>query len=117
MELHLPRHHHFLRQPQLHKRTYLTDTTVGLYASAYSEDGRQVGWARRAESYRQGGDPSNTLGYNLGARLASIHVKEHLLDDIVGRVNALPRADETPHQIGFAEPRPPDANVQNAPAR
>jgi TPR repeat protein len=93
-----------------------TDTTVGLYASAYSEDGRQVGWARRAESYRQGGDPSNTLGYNLGARLASIHVKEHLLDDIVGRVNALPRADETPHQIGFAEPRPPDANVQNAPA-
>ena len=93
-----------------------TDTTVGLYANAYSEDGRQVGWARRAESYRQGGDPSNTLGYNLGARLASIHIKEHLLNDIVGRVNALPRADETPHQIGFAEPRPPDANAQNAPA-
>ncbi len=67
-----------------------TDTTVGLYATAYNERGTPVASARRAESFRQGGDGANTLGYNLGARLAAIHIKEHLLNDVVGRVDSVP---------------------------
>jgi hypothetical protein len=67
-----------------------TDTTVGLYATAYNENGTPIASARRTETSRQGGDAANTLGYNIGARLSSIHIKEHLLDEIVGRVNAVP---------------------------
>ena len=105
------------RQRELHKRTYLIRTRQSdfMRTPTARTDGKS-GSARRAGYVSAGRNPSNTLGYNLGARLASIHIKEHLLNDIVGRVNALPRADETPHQIGFAEPRPPDANAQNAPA-
>jgi hypothetical protein len=67
-----------------------TDTTLELYATAYDENGGVVGSAHRAETFRQGGDASNTLGYNIGSRLASIHLKERLLDEIVGRVNSIP---------------------------
>jgi hypothetical protein len=66
------------------------DTTVGLYANAYNENGTSIASARRTETSRQGGDAANTLGYNIGARLSSIHIKERLLDEIVGRVNTLP---------------------------
>lgn len=67
-----------------------TDTTLGLYATAYDENGTVVGFAQKAETFRQGGDPSNTLGYNLGSRLASIHLKERLLNEIVGKINSIP---------------------------
>ena len=67
-----------------------TDTTVGLFATAYNENGTPIASARRTETSRQGGDAANTLGYNIGARLSSIHIKEHLLDEIVGRVNTMP---------------------------
>ena len=63
-----------------------TDTTIGLYANAYNESGTAVAWAQRAVSYRQGGDGMNTLGYNLGSRLGSIHVKEHLLNAVMERL-------------------------------
>ena len=33
----------------------------------------------RTITTRQGGDGANTLGYNLGAALGAIHMKEHLL--------------------------------------
>jgi len=45
-----------------------TDTTMGLFANAYDQRGNPIGSAQRAESFRQGGDAANTLGYNLGAR-------------------------------------------------
>lgn len=67
-----------------------TDTTVGLYATAYDENGTPIASARRTETSRQGGDAANTLGYNLSARLSSIHIKERLLDEIAGRINTLP---------------------------
>jgi hypothetical protein len=67
-----------------------TDTTESFYANAYTEDGSLVGTSERSTSSRQGGDPSNALGYNLMARLMSIHLKEHLLDNIIKRVSTLP---------------------------
>jgi hypothetical protein len=67
-----------------------TDTTSELYANAYTEDGTLVGSSERSASSRQGGDPSNAAGYNLMSALLSIHLKEHLLESVVKKVNALP---------------------------
>jgi len=67
-----------------------TDTTLGLYANAYTEEGKSIGSAQRSETFRQGGDAANTLGYNIGARLFSINIKERLLEDIVTRINSMP---------------------------
>ncbi len=67
-----------------------TDTTADFYANAYTEDGSLVGTSERSSSSRQGGDPSNALGYNLMSGLLSIHLKEHLLDSIVKKVSTLP---------------------------
>jgi hypothetical protein len=88
-----------------HQNLPYTDTTLGLYATAYSETGIAVASARRMENSRQGGDAANTLGYNLGARLASIHIKEHLLADIVGSVNAKPFVQVT-HYAAVEQPSP-----------
>src|SRR5579859_2911024 len=66
------------------------DTTVGLYAMVYDNKGSAIGSAQRTETFRQGGDPNNTLGYNLGSRLAAIHIKEHLLQDSLKRILAAP---------------------------
>jgi hypothetical protein len=66
------------------------DTTVGLYAMVYDDKGNAIGSAQRTETFRQGGDPNNTLGYNLGSRLAAIHIKEHLLEDALKRILAAP---------------------------
>jgi hypothetical protein len=70
-----------------------TDTTVSLFASAYDKNGKHLGSAYRSESFRQGGDAANTLGYNLGARLSSIHIKERLLEDVVAKVSAAPNIE------------------------
>ena len=70
-----------------------TDTTIGLFANAYDQRGNPIGSAQRAESFRQGGDAANTLGYNLGARLSAIHIKERLLEDIVNKVNTAPKLE------------------------
>jgi hypothetical protein len=67
-----------------------TDTTLGLYANAYNEEGRSIGSAQRSETFRQGGDAANTLGYNIGARLSSINIKERLLEEIVTKINSMP---------------------------
>jgi hypothetical protein len=64
-----------------------TDTTRSFYANAYSESGSLVGTSERSASSRQGGDASNALGYNLTSALLSIHLKEHLLEDIVKKVS------------------------------
>ncbi len=66
------------------------DTTVGLYAMVYDDNGSAIGSAQKTETFRQGGDPNNTLGYNLGSRLAAIHIKEHLLQDALKRILAAP---------------------------
>lgn len=67
-----------------------TDTNADFYANAYGGDGSLVATSERSASSRQGGDPSNALGYNLTSALLSIHLKEHLLDSIVKKVSSLP---------------------------
>ncbi len=66
-----------------------TDTTSDFYANAYSEDGTLVGSSQRSVSSRQSGDPYNAAGYNLTSALLSIHLKEHLIENIVKKVSAL----------------------------
>jgi len=60
-----------------------TDTTTSLYVNAYSQNGELVSQRSRAITTRQGGEGANTLGYNLGAALGAIHIKERLLKDAV----------------------------------
>jgi hypothetical protein len=76
-----------------------TDTTLSLFANAYDKKGNPLGSAYRSESFRQGGDSANTLGYNLGARLSAIHIKERLLDEIVSKVSAVPNSEVSPRQV------------------
>jgi len=71
------------------------DTTLGLYAMAYDDKGNPLGLVQRSETFRQGGDAYNTLGYNLGSRLATIHIKEHLLEDALKRILAVPSVERT----------------------
>jgi hypothetical protein len=94
-----------------HENLPYTDTTLGLYATAYSEKGIAIASARRMESSRQGGDAANTLGYNLGARLASIHIREHLLADIVGSVNAKPFV-QVAYYVAVEHPSPSVAKAE-----
>ena len=63
-----------------------TDTATGLFVNAYNQHGDLVAQRGRTITTRQGGDGANTLGYNLGSALMAIHIKEHLLKDIVGDV-------------------------------
>ncbi len=63
-----------------------TDTTSTLYVNAYSQTGALVSQRWRSVTTRQGGEGANTLGYNLGAALSAIHIKERLLKDAVGDV-------------------------------
>lgn len=67
-----------------------TDTTRFYYANAYREDGSLVATSERTASARQGGDPYNSMGYNLTSALLSIHLKNHLLDEIVKKISATP---------------------------
>ena len=60
-----------------------TDTTSTLYVNAYRQNGALVSQRWRSITTRQGGEGANTLGYNLGAALAAIHIKERLLKDSV----------------------------------
>jgi hypothetical protein len=59
------------------------DTSNTLYLHAYSQNGSLVSERWRTVTTRQGGDAGNTLGYNLGAALVTIHFKEHLLRQAV----------------------------------
>lgn len=54
-----------------------------LYLYAYDQNGRLVSRRWRTVSTREGGNPYNSLGYNLGAALGSIHFKERLLKDVL----------------------------------
>ncbi len=56
-----------------------TDTTKSLYVYSYDQRGQLLSRHRRSITTRQGGDGANTFGYNLGAALSAIHLKEHLL--------------------------------------
>lgn len=67
-----------------------TDATGYLYANAYDEAGVIMGSSESSVTTRQGGDPSNALGYNLTSALLSIHVKEHLIEEIVKKVSTHP---------------------------
>ena len=60
-----------------------TDTSNTLYLNSYDQQGRMISQRWRTITTRQGGDGANTLGYNLGAALGAIHMKEHLLKSVV----------------------------------
>jgi hypothetical protein len=60
-----------------------TDTTSTLYANVYMQNGALISQRWRSITTREGGEGANTLGYNLGAALAAIHIKERLLKDAV----------------------------------
>lgn len=60
-----------------------TDTSSTLYARAYSQDGMLVSNRWATITTRQGGDPYNSLGYNLGSALGAIHMKERLLESVL----------------------------------
>lgn len=66
-----------------HEDLLYTDTSNTLYLAAYDQSGREVSERWRTITTRQGGDGANTLGYNLGAALAAIHMKEHLLKNVI----------------------------------
>jgi len=67
------------------------DTSNTLYLHAYSQNGSLVSERWRTVTTRQGGDAGNTLGYNLGAALVTIHFKEHLLRQAVEDVTKGPK--------------------------
>jgi hypothetical protein len=60
-----------------------TDTTQNLYVYIYDSNGILLSRHSRSLTTRQGGDGANTLGYNLGAALGAIHLKEGLLKEAV----------------------------------
>ena len=66
-----------------HDNLPYTDTSNTLYLNSYDEHGRMISQRWRTITTRQGGDGANTLGYNLGAALGAIHMKEHLLKSVV----------------------------------
>jgi hypothetical protein len=66
-----------------HEDLPYTDTSDTLYLASYDQNGRRISERWRTVTTRQGGDGMNTLGYNLGARLGAIHIKEHLLKSVV----------------------------------
>jgi YD repeat-containing protein len=69
-----------------HENLPYTDTSNTLYLYGYDEHGKLISWHWRTITTRQGGDGANTLGYNLGAALGSIHFKERLLNDAVADI-------------------------------
>ncbi len=60
-----------------------TDTSTSIYANVYNQNGAIISQRWRTMTTRQGGETYNTLGYNLGAALAAIHIKERLLKDAI----------------------------------
>jgi hypothetical protein len=66
-----------------HEDLPYTDTSNTLYLRSYDQNGKLTSERWRTMTTRQGGDGANTLGYNLGAALGAIHIKEHLLKSVV----------------------------------
>lgn len=63
-----------------------TDTSHYLYIYVYDSNGTLLSRHSRSVTTREGGDGANTLGYNLGAALSAIHLKEGLLKEAVASV-------------------------------
>jgi hypothetical protein len=63
-----------------------TDTSNTLYLFCYDQLGTLCGQHSRTLTARSGGDPYNTLGYNLGSALVSIHIRERLLKEAVHNI-------------------------------
>jgi hypothetical protein len=74
-----------------HDNLPYTDTSNTLYLRSYDQNGRLISDRWRTITTRQGGDGANTLGYNLGAALGAIHMKEHLLKNVVEDIAKGPR--------------------------
>lgn len=66
-----------------------TETSNTLYITGFNEQGQMVSQRWRVFSSRTGGNPYNSLGYNLGSALSAINARGHLLkkvvDDLVPR--------------------------------
>lgn len=67
-----------------------TDTAHNIFLHVYDQNGLLVSDRWRTVTTRQGGDGANTFGYNLGAMLSAIHIKERLLKDGVQDVYMRP---------------------------
>ncbi len=63
-----------------------TDTSNTLYVYGYDQTGSLLSQHWRTVTTRSGGCTYNTLGYNLGSALASIHIRENLLKDAVNDI-------------------------------
>lgn len=63
-------------------RTYNT-----LYLTAYNEKGEVIAQHWHVFTTQQGGNPYNSLGYNLGSALASIHARGHLMQAVFKDIN------------------------------
>ncbi len=59
------------------------DRSNTLYVYSYDQQGMLRSHRWRTITTRSGGDAYNTLGYNLGSALSSIHMRERLLKDAV----------------------------------
>lgn len=66
-----------------------TETSNTLYITAFNEQGQMAYQGWRVFSSRQGGNPYNSLGYNLGSALSAINARGHLLKTVVD--NIVPR--------------------------
>jgi hypothetical protein len=66
-----------------------TETSNTLYVTAFNEQGQTVSQRWHVFSSRTGGNPYNSLGYNLGSALSAINAKgnllKHVVDDVVPR--------------------------------
>ena len=74
-----------------HENVPYTDTSNTLFLYGYNQQGRLVSEHWRTITTRQGGDGANTLGYNLGTALGAIHMKQHLLKNVVEDVTKGPK--------------------------
>jgi hypothetical protein len=70
-------------------QTPYTINSNALYLTAYNDKGEAISQRWHVFSSKQGGDPYNSAGYNLGSALGSIHARGHLLqhtvEDCVGK--------------------------------
>jgi hypothetical protein len=62
------------------------DTTRNLFLYVYDWNGTLLWRFARSRTMREGGDGMNTLGYNLGSILTSMHMEDHILQEAVSKI-------------------------------
>jgi hypothetical protein len=66
-----------------------TDTTYGAFANAYNTDGRLVASDRKNVTYRTGGDPANSMGYNIASRLFSGDPSKKVVESMLKQLSVM----------------------------